>query len=1106
MNCASCGHENRDEARFCRGCGGELSVACASCGAALPPDSSFCDACGTRVGEPAAEPAASTPRSPADYTPKHLAEKILQSKSALEGERKQVTVLFSDVKGSMELSEKVDPEEWHAVLDRFFQIMSDGVHRFEGTVNQYTGDGIMALFGAPIAHEDHAQRACYAALQLRDDLGSYAREVKRERGLNFSVRMGINSGDVVVGKIGDDLRMDYTAQGHTVGLAARMQELASPDTTYLTGHTASLVDGYFNLEDLGSFRVKGVADPVPVSQLTGLGGLRTRLDVSRARGLTRFVGRDDDFQTLENALEQCFAGNGGVVGLVADAGVGKSRLCYEFLQSCRARGLRTLEGQAVAHGKNIPFLPILQVLRAYFEISDQDSDRVAREKVAGRLLLLDEKFRDALPLLFDFLGVPDPERPAGPMDPDARQRQLFGVLRQLVHSTRREAPIITLIEDLHWLDAGSESWVAEMVDAVAGTPSLLVLNFRPEYRADWTQKSYYRQLPLSPLGPEAIRELLDDLLGTDPSVEGLAERIHERAQGNPFFTEEVIQSLIEGGNLEGTRGRYRLVTPVAELKIPGTVQSILAARIDRLLERAKQVLHTEEFPEPILEAVIELSKTDLSEALEVLKGSEFIYEQSLYPVAEYAFKHPLTQEVALNSQLRERRGRIHAEVARAIEKASGDKVDEQAALLAHHWEEAGEKLHAARWHRRAADRAGMGHAPEMMRHLRAVWDLLRDLPESPETMALRIEAGAEILTHGLRTGVGTHLDSVVAEGHELIERTEDVRARIKFLRGQGTYYSYAGKMKEGDALLQQAIDAADEIGDVEQGIAARVFQVVSTFVMGPAERSLSIADEALTLLHGVPELRSHAMGYDTQATLFAFRCWGLAYAGRLEEATREAARAVGRARDVDDAGSLSLTQGWASRVAGFVGDAETALAAATRSVEFAEIVGTPNVVGAAYLFLGRAYALKDERDRALETLEVARTRGGDMMILRLLSGPAHALALLRAGEPERALAAARAMITECREIGAELLCETRAASAREEIEEAIQQAQALASRTGVVARLPWVHQARALLARAVGDDATRERELGEALRLFAEQGATGHAERVARELEELRGR
>ncbi|NIQ90348.1 MAG: adenylate/guanylate cyclase domain-containing protein, partial [Deltaproteobacteria bacterium] len=350
-------------------------------------------------------------RNPRDYTPKHLADKILQSKSALEGERKQVTVLFADVKGSLELAEQVDPEEWHRILDRFFQILADGVHRFEGTVNQYTGDGIMALFGAPIAHEDHAQRACYAALHLRDELRRYADELRRTKALSFSVRIGLNSGEVIVGKIGDDLRMDYTAQGHTVGLAQRMEQLAPPESTYLTDQTARLVEGFFRLRDLGEFDLKGAGQPVRAFELEDVGALRTRLEVSRARGFSKFVGRDREMASLESALAQAGEGRGQVVGVVGEAGVGKSRLCLEFVERCRARGIAVYEAHCPAHGKAVPFLPLLELLRAYFGIAERDTAAEARRKIAGTLLLLDEGMRELLPLVFDFMGVPDPEHP-----------------------------------------------------------------------------------------------------------------------------------------------------------------------------------------------------------------------------------------------------------------------------------------------------------------------------------------------------------------------------------------------------------------------------------------------------------------------------------------------------------------------------------------------------------------------------------------------------------------------------------------------------------------------------------------------------------------------
>ncbi|HVB78532.1 MAG TPA: adenylate/guanylate cyclase domain-containing protein [Candidatus Binataceae bacterium] len=898
MRCSKCGTEAIPNKKFCAECGSPLSNRCANCNSDNPPGAKFCADCGSALAgdkpfagslsnnHPASDSLAHSPRA---YPSKHLADKILQSKSALEGERKQVTVLFADVKGSMDLAERMDPEEWSQIMSRFFQILSEGVERFEGFVDKFTGDGIMALFGAPIAHEDHAQRACYAALRLREEINRYATEVKREHGVGFSTRMGLNSGEVVVGKIGDDLRMDYTAQGHTVGLAQRMESLAEPNTCYLTAATAALVGGYFALEDLNEFRVKGVAVPVRVHRLAGVGAARTRFDISRARGLSRFVGRATDMEALDAALEQARAGNGQVVGIVAEAGTGKSRLCFEFLELCRARGQTVQVGRAVAHGKNIPFLPMLEAFRSYYGITDADSDRFAREKIAGRLLLTDESVRELLPVVFEFFGVPDPQRPAPRMDPEAKQRQLFAVLRKVVREGNVGSQLVALIEDLHWMDAGSEAFLEQWVDATAGSHSLLLVNFRPEYHAAWSSKSYYRQIPLTPLGPEAVRELLDDLLGKDPSIDGLAKAIHERTGGNPFFTEEVVQSLIESGALEGTRGSYRMVRPIERMQVPPTVQALLAARIDRLGEREKQVLQAasvigKDFAEPILQRVLgeigrsPLSETDLRAALRALTDAEFIYEQSLYPVAEYAFKHPLTQEVALRSQLQDRRRRTHTAVARALEEAYADRLDETAALLAHHHEEAGEALSAARWHRRAAEWVGLNDIKAALHHWQRVRELARQVGDATESAGLTIVACSQGLAHGWRMGASaTQWAELFEEGCTAAERAGDLAA----LATLNANYSAVRGVNQGIApdyvrYAREAVRIADRTGDAALRCGTRAYLCFAHAFCGQQRESERVAAEIIELAHEDPHLGTNVAGFSPlpAARFFCLRSAG----------------------------------------------------------------------------------------------------------------------------------------------------------------------------------------------------------------------------------------
>jgi adenylate cyclase len=1124
VQCSACSHENPDGNRFCGGCGAALAKACPSCSHSNPPDHRFCGACGAGLEAGAPSPSAPAPeapeRDPRAYTPKHLADKILQSKSALEGERKQVTVLFADVQGSMELAGQLDPEQWHAILDRFFTILSDGVHRFEGTVNQYTGDGIMALFGAPIAHEDHAQRACYAALHLQGEIARYATEVKREHGVGFSTRMGINSGEVVVASIGDDLRMDYTAQGHTVGLAQRMEALASPDSCYLTAATADLAGGYFDLEDLGEFRVKGAPDPISVRRLKGLGAARTRFDISRSRGLSRFVGRAADIRVLEDALSHTHSGQGQVVGVVADAGTGKSRLCFEFLERCRAGGTQVFEGRAVAHGKNIPLLPVLEVFRSFFGITSEDDDRSAREKIAGRMVLLDQGFADALPLLFDFLGVADPDRPAPRLDPEARQRQLLAIMRQVIQSVSENRPTVTLIEDLHWLDDASEEFIAHMVDARDGSRNLLLLNFRPEYRAEWMGKSWYRQIPLTPLGKEAIGELLADLLGSDPSIAALAGPVHERTGGNPFFTEEVAQTLIESGHLEGERGAYRLVTPIEQLEVPATVQALLAARIDRLAEREKRLLQVasvigKDFAEPLLVAVAELPADELKAALAELRTAEFVYEQAIYPVVEYSFKHPLTQEVALGSQLKERRRAVHAAVARAIEEQHADHLEERAALLAHHYEEAGEVLSAVRWHRRAAEWVEHNDVSAATRHWQRVRALRREIPEDREATALGVEACRQILQMAWRFGMGPdEARSLYEEGQALAEAVGDRIASLRISGSYGRARCGAGDVALYVELMVESRRIAAEIGDrnLQAGIDGLY---VDAFAFGAQLPEVFRACEE-GLVRCPREIPTEEWGssFHPFTLLHFFRGWSLCWMGRIPEGLEEFSRTRRFSEEDGTPEFLGYNYFYCSEAHYHANDAERALASARRTEETCHKLGDPPSL-AAYTDISYAFAHLSA-GRSVDAIEAAKSALAQLRRVELFQAgmAAHLLAegWLQAGDPAAAKAAAEEAIALCQRsdrgnyeamahgVLARALLRSDGAEAREAVEAALSQAAALIERTGAKLLSPALSEWRAELAEVLGDAAAREALLREAQKGYEQVGAPGHATRLAEAL------
>jgi class 3 adenylate cyclase/tetratricopeptide (TPR) repeat protein len=1124
VSCASCGHENPTGARFCNGCGAAIAPRCASCKAENPAGARFCNGCGAPLGSPAAAPRAATPapaRNTRTFTPKHLADKILRSRCALEGERKQVTVLFADVKGSMDLAEQLDPEEWSSIMQRFFSILADGVERFEGFVDKFTGDGIMALFGAPIAHEDHARRACYAALHMLDGLRAYANELRLQRGLNLSTRMGINSGEVIVGKIGDDLRMDYTAQGHTVGLAARMEQIAEPGKVYLTAHTAREAEGYFALTDLGAMEVKG-AGPMHVYELQGVGRMHTRLDVSRSRGFSRFVGRGDEMHVLESALARASEGTAQVIGIVGEAGLGKSRLCFEFLERCRARGVMTYETTGVAHGKAIPFLPLLRLWRAFYGITDQDSAATAREKIAGRMLLLDERLREMLPFVFDFFGVPDPELPLPAMDPEARQAQSFDVVRRVTQARGRKETTVTLLEDLHWFDGGSEAFLEPYFDSLVGTRGLVILNFRPEYQASWMGKSYYLKLPLAPLGPDAIRELLDALLGTDRSIAGLAEAIHARTAGNPFFTEEVVRNLIESGKLQGTKGAYRLVTPVDKLEVPSSVHALLAARIDRLAEREKDVLQTaavigREFDEPTLAAVVEQAAPQLREALHTLKDAEFVYEQSLFPVAEYLFKHPLTQEVALTSQLQERRRRLHAAVARVVEAAHAHDLDQQAALLAHHWEEAADAMQAVRWHRRAAEWAGPRDPIEGLRHWRKVHDLGRALDDT-DAKESRLLACRNVLAGGTwRIGMGEDdMQALLDEGRALAQELRRPAALASMLAGVAAHLGVRGRLEGALAVASEAAAMIEELPPGET-ISVGEPRAYWLLVAGRLPQALAAFDRLIERSGGDPQAGREVVGYSPLIWAEQLAALTLVYAGRFDDCWARAERVVRMARECGARENLGWALGLPASCSYYAGRSRMSAGeirrAAVEGLEIAEAIGSRYSRFHAASNLALAHLLNGdyEASEALYTETLAQVRAANNA-LELEGDWVKMLAELRLarGDTDGAIARANEGIAISDANGAwfqaaggrAVLVDAlvRANAPEPEIARVIAEARELVEKSGGNALLPRLREAEARVA-GRNDRAALHAGLRAAEEMSRTMGAMDAADRLAREIE-----
>src|SRR6266446_3870977 len=657
MRCTKCGTHNAADSRFCNQCATPLNRACPKCAHLNAPDAKFCAQCAVALGGQAAV-GADASASPVSRGGVRIAPEQ-PDPSRVEGERKTVTALFADIKGSMELMEELDPEEARAIIDPALQIMIEAIGRYAGYVVQSTGDGLFALFGAPAAHEDQPQRALYAALRLQEELKRYSDRIRQEGRLPLQARVGVNTGEVVVRSIQTgDAHTEYTPIGHTANLAARMQVLAPIGSIAATEQVRKLCEGYFLFSALGPTKVKGVSEPVHVYEVAGLGPLRTRLQRAVGRGLTKFVGREREMEALKHAAEQAKGGRGQIVAAMAEPGVGKSRLFFEFKATSQSSWM-VLETFSVSHGRASAYLPVIDLLRNYFDISAADDERKRREKVTGRVLALDRGLEDTLTYLFSLLGIVEGDDPLAQMDGQIKKRRTLEAIKRIALRESLNQPLMVIFEDLHWIDEQTQELLNLLADSIGTAKILLLVNYRPEYSHKWNNKTYYTLLRLDPLGKESADEMLSALLGASPapatqspgahrerpagdlqvagrvrasdSLEGLKRLIIERTEGNPFFVEEIVQALFEDGVLH-RNGAIRLARSMNAVKVPATVQGVLAARIDRLSTEDKELLQTlavlgREFPLGLVQRVTSKTDDELECMLSRLQAGEFIYEQ-----------------------------------------------------------------------------------------------------------------------------------------------------------------------------------------------------------------------------------------------------------------------------------------------------------------------------------------------------------------------------------------------------------------------------------------------------------------------------------------------
>ena len=922
MKCPKCQTENPETNKFCRECGGTLINVCPQCGTEVLPQDKFCGQCGQAVGEkprPSATSTALDKAEPKSYTPKHLAEKILTHRSSIVGERKIVTVMFADVAGFTSLSEKLDPEEIHEIMDGCFKILLDEIHQNEGTINQFTGDGVMALFGAPVAHEDHAQRACHAALAIQRRLKEYAEKLNRIQRIDFRMRLGLNSGPVVVGSIGDDLRMDYTAIGDTTNLAARVQQAATPGEVWLSHETRGLIQGYFSEEPVGEVTLKGKAEPQRLYRvIADRPEVRTRFEAGLRRGVTELVGRRPEMEALRAAFERVRGGEAQVMDVVGEAGVGKSRLIYEFHKSLGQEAL-FFSGVCLQYGRSMNFLPVRDLVKEVFGLRAGMDEETVKNRIKEQIA---DNLAQFLPFYHNLLSLKVADSKFNSLNPEGRKFGTFEAVKSLLLDLSQQKPLVVFLEDVHWMDKLSEEFFTYLSRCIHGHSVMMLSAYRPEATPPWAQGAHYQKLGLETLGLNSSIRLVMNLLGGLKLAPALEGKIAEKAGGNPFFMEEIVRELLERGDLVKEGNRYICRRPLDQIEIPSTIQGIIAARMDRLsedLKRTTQVASVigRDFAYKILKSVMELGD-ELRGHLTNLVGLELLYEKTLYPELEYIFKHSLTQDVAYESLLKQRRQEIHGRIARAIEELYAEKLEPHYEILAHHWELSGNPEKAVEYLILAGEKSNRDNAVQSARiFLKGALDLSQAYQVSLEpTIEARVRHGlgtasraigdVDTAVEELKKAVEIsrqwgmteqEMDSLTQQAATIIFSEDDLEQAIGFYDGalartravgqktvesfilslKGNYICTTSRRYQGYLMIREAEELALQTGDPRALSTVRLSRAI-------AERWLGLPEKAVELTEGMVESLLSMFYLEVASLGIYIRGLALAEIGRTEEA------------------------------------------------------------------------------------------------------------------------------------------------------------------------------------------------------------------------------